>query len=124
MLICSESELNRDIELEEVEEVVGCLKRGKAAGIDGVVGELLKNGGVWMVKSLWVLCGEAFKHARVPEEWTKAIKVPIKNKGKGDRFEQYRGVTLISVVAKVYGMVLERRLRVWCEREGLLRDEQ
>ena len=60
----------------------------------------------------------------MPEDWTRAIKVPILKKGTGDKFEQYRGVTLLSVVSKVYGMVLEKRLRRWCEERGVLVDEQ
>ena len=117
-------EMDDDITEEEVRVVVQRLRNGKAAGVDGVIGELLKEGGNWMITSLWVLCKRMYTDAEVPEEWTRAIKVPVLKKGTGEKFQQYRGVTLLSVVSKVYGMVLEKRLRRWCEERGVLVDEQ
>jgi hypothetical protein len=84
----------------------------------------MREGGEWMVKSVWCMCKRMFVVGQVPDDWTKAVKVPVPNKGIGDRFEQYRGITLISVVSKVYALVLEKRLRRWCEKKGVLVDEQ
>ena len=37
-------------------EAIKNLKNGKAAGIDCIIAEVMKNGGRWMVESVWVLC--------------------------------------------------------------------
>lgn len=37
--------------------------------------------------------------------------VPIINKGEGERIEEYRGVTLMSTLYKVYTTVLAGRLK-------------
>lgn len=55
-----DSELNQEIELEEVVRVVKKLKNGKAAGPDGVCSEILKYGGPTVIDSLWRLCTEIF----------------------------------------------------------------
>ncbi len=53
------------------------------------------------------LCERAWKKGEVPDDWKKAIIVPL-NKGKGSRSEcsSYRGISLLSV----YGRILTERL--------------
>ncbi len=45
-------------------------------------------------------------------------------KGKGDKYEctSFRGISLLSVVGKVYGKMLIKRVREGIE--GMIRDEQ
>ena len=80
--------------------------------------------GEWMLESVWRVCADVFRGERVPVEWLRAMKVPVKKKGSGDQFEDYRGVTLLSVMGKVFGMVMEARLREFCESRGVLTDFQ
>lgn len=108
----------------EVRRAIRRLRNGKAVGVDGVVAEILKYGGEWMLESVWRVCADVFRGERVPLEWLRAIKVPVKKKGSGDQFEDYRGVTLLSVMGKVFGMVMEARLREFCESRGVLTDFQ
>ena len=48
----------------------------------------------------------------VPVDWVIACMVPLR-KGKGDVHEcgNFRGISLLSVVGKVYGTVLINRIR-------------
>ena len=116
--------LDGDVMRWEVRRAIKRLRNGKSVGVDGVVAEVLKNGGEWMEESVWRLCVAVFREEEVPVEWLRAIKVPVKKKGVGDCFDQYRGVTLLSVVGKVFAMVVEARLRSFCESRGLLTDCQ
>ena len=117
-------ELDREIQRWEVVKAIEKQRNGKAGGVDGVVGEILKYGGAWMTESLWRLCRLVFRGEEIPVAWLKAIKVPLRKKGKGERYDDYRGVTLLSVVGKVFGRVIEARLRAYCEKRGLLSDCQ
>ena len=116
--------LDEDIMRWEVERAIRKVKNGKACGEDRVVGEVLKFGGEWMTESIWELCRRVFVGENIPEKWLKSIKVQVKKSGLGDKFEEYRGVTLTSVVGKVFGMIIEARLRDFCEEKGLLSDYQ
>ena len=116
--------LDGDVMRWEVRRAIKRLRDGKAVGVDGVVAEVLKHGGEWMEESVWRLCAAVFRGEVVPVEWLRAIKVPVKKKGVGDSFDQYRGVTLLSVVGKVFAMVVEARLRAFCESRGVLTDCQ
>ncbi len=59
----------------------------------------------------------------MPVDWTSACVVPL-YKGKGDKYEctSFRGISLLSVVGKVYGKVLIKRVREGTE--GMIRDKQ
>ena len=65
----------------------------------------------------------AFESGVVPEDWVTAVIVPL-YKGKEERTEckNYRGITLLSVVGKIYaGILVDRVRRV---TGGLIDDEQ
>jgi len=108
---------------EEVVDALGKLKNGKASGVDEVTAEMLKIGDEYVEEWVWKLCAKAFECGRVPEDWKNAVIVPL-YKGKGERSEckNYRGISLLSVVGKVYARVLMERVRRITE--GLMDDEQ
>ena len=106
-------ELNeRPIGRVEVEEAVKSLKAGKATGLDGVTAELLKKGGESMVLWLERVLGLCFEESSAPRDFRDMSVVPC-YKGKGDKYEcnSYRGISLMSVVGKLYGRILINRVR-------------
>ncbi len=70
-----------------------------------------------------LLCEQAWKKGEVPDDWEKAIIVPL-YKGKGNRSEcsSYRGITLLGIPGKVYGRILTERLMG--VTEGKVSEEQ
>ena len=65
----------------------------------------------------------AFENSVVPEDWRSAVIISS-YKGKGERIEysSYRGISLLSVVGKIYtGILINRVCKV---TEGLIDDEQ
>ena len=95
------------ISIKEVKKALQKLKGGKSPGVDGITAEMLKYGGEMVVKWMHLICTLAWEKGIVPDDWIKAIIVPI-YKGKGDRKEcgSYRGISLLSIPGKVYGRVL------------------
>ncbi len=53
-----------------------------------------------------------FREGRVLSDWRDAYIVPL-YKGKGENYvcSNFRGISLLSVVGKVYGRVLIERIR-------------
>ena len=86
----------------EVEEKVKKLKNGKTAGKDEVTEEMIKSGGDVVVNWIWKLCNMAFE-SDVPEDLRSVVIVPL-HKGKGEmiKCKNYRGISLLSVVGKIY----------------------
>ena len=100
-----------EVKKAEVRKAIERLKVGKAPGIDGITAEMLKYGGDEVVEWMLHICNLAWKQGVVPEEWMKAIIIPIyKGKGNRDMCSSYRGISLLSMPGKVYGRVLTERM--------------
>ena len=118
------SVLNEPISRFEICKAVDAAKLGKAAGVDEIPAEVLKNDSV--VDMLLKFCNGCFDLGRVPTEWTRGIINPIYKPGSDDDRDplNYRGITLISVPCKIYCSVLNARLTSWLEANDQLCDEQ
>ena len=117
----------RDITIEEVKRALNEMKGGKAPVMDGVRVEMLKEGGVTVLEWLGRLFNICFMLSIVPVDWVMACMVSL-YKGKGDVYEcsNFRGISLLSVVGKVYGRVFINRIRdktedVIAEVQGVFR---
>lgn len=97
---------------QEVREATKRSHNNKATGIDNIPIEAIKAchevGIKWMTK----IFNQAWKERKVPEDWQRAVIVPIwKNKGSKKECSQYRGISLLSHVGKIFARILEQRVR-------------
>ena len=94
----------------EVEVRVRKLKNRKAAGKDEVMGEMIKGGGDSLVDWIWRLCNMAFESGFVLEVLRSAVIIPLyKSKGERTECSNYRGISLLRVVVKIYaGIIVDR----------------
>ena len=60
----------------------------------------------------------------IPKDWARGIIVPIYKSGEKDNFDNYRGITLLSIVGKLYTTILNNRLSEWLEVNNKLVEEQ
>ena len=104
-------ENEREIAREEVKRALNETKGDKAHGMDGVRVEMLKEGGVTVLEGLVRVFNICIMLSIVPVDWVIACMVPL-YKGKGDVHEcsNFRGISLLSVVGKVYGRILIGRI--------------
>ena len=86
---------------------MGKFKNGKAVGKDEVTGEMIKGGGDRVVDCIWRLCNMACESDVVPGDLRSAVIVPL-DKGKGERTEckNYKDISLLSMVRKMYAGIL------------------
>ena len=105
-------ENEREITREEMKRALNETKGGKAPGMDGVRVEMLKEGGMTVLEWLVRVFNICFMLSIVPVDWVIACMVPL-YKGKGDvhEYSNFTGISLLSVVGKVYGRVLINRIR-------------
>ena len=116
--------LNEIINIEEVKTAISALKVGKASGFDELTNEMLKS--TWFTEALYVLFDFCFETGTIPSVWYKAIVSPIPKSTKNDpRIPvNYRGISLLSTVYKVYSSILNSRLTNYLEQNNLLVEEQ
>ncbi len=120
----SNNDLNKPLEFAEVEKMVNRAKSGKSAGTDGIPNEVLKSHNV--IKCLHVLFQLCFDSGLIPSIWTQSIICPIpKNKTSDPRVPlNYRGLSILSCVYKIYTAILNNRILSYLEENDLLHDEQ
>ena len=100
------------------------LKNNKTGGSDGLVGELLKYGGSGMIYLLQQLFSVVWREEFVPPQWREDLIVNSFKKGDKEDLGNYRGITLLSVVGKVFFKVLNNRLVQHFDKGGVLHEGQ
>ena len=65
-----------------------------------------------------------FACERIPSDWSKGLILPLYKDGDERVPSNYRGITLLSVVGKLYSSVLTKRLSSWCEENNKISEEQ
>ncbi|XP_025163183.1 uncharacterized protein LOC112590540 [Harpegnathos saltator] len=100
------------------------LKDNKAVGGDEIPNEAWKYGGERMEEWIREMCNRVWRGEEWPEEWKEGIVVPIVKKGEGRVVGEYRGVTLMNTLYKIYASVLAGRLRKEVEEKGLIPQNQ
>ena len=116
-------ELNTPITPEEVSAAFKRLKRHKASGMDGIKAEYLIDAEDILLEPLTV----TFNHmlaCGVPHSWCSGVIHPIFKSGDANDPSNYRGITVTSVLAKLFAMVLEARMSIWAEDHDLRADGQ
>ena len=120
------SKLDAPISKAEVEQAVKRLKRGKATGADGIPNEFMKEGGEGVIEVLWKLIGQVWGEEAIPQDWAEGLVTPLFKEGDKQDVNNYRGITLLATVGKVFCSILDTRLTAYCEdpRFPRLREEQ
>ena len=65
-----------------------------------------------------------FANGEYPRLWGEGIIVPIFKGGNPDEAGNYRGITLINIMGKIYSQILLNRLNKWAETEEKNLDSQ
>lgn len=101
------SELDRHFSIEELYEGVASTKAGKAAGLDGIYPEFIKNLGkramIWLLKCL----NKIFNTSNLPSLLKRANIMAIPKDLLN--LESYRPIALLSVVYKLLEKLINMR---------------
>ena len=89
------------------------------------------EGEVWKIQRQVLFQHDSWQQLSLPhsvclsaEFGSKSIIVPIYNKGDADSPGNYRGVSLLSVVCKIFTYILNKRLTEWTENGNKLSEKR
>jgi hypothetical protein len=94
------------------------LRRNKAAGLDGIKAEFLLDADDMLHVPLQIVFNKLLQQGYSASLSTGIIHALHKG-GDALQFENYRGITVGHVLAKVFAMILEAWLSSWAEERGL-----
>jgi len=92
--------------------------------MDGIPNEVWRYRGEEMKNWAWEICRRVWRGEGWPDQWKEGGIVLIIKKGDGERAEDYRGVTLMSSIYKIYTTILAERLKEEVERRGIIPSNQ
>jgi hypothetical protein len=100
-----------DFSLAEMDAVWKEIPLGKAAGVDGIMGEMLKYGDAACKSLLLAMFNKVLEKGEIPADWTRALVVPIyKNKGSDREAKNYRPIALTCVTRRIFERLLFKRM--------------
>ena len=110
-------DLDAEPTLEELSKAVDSLACGKAPGTDGIPIDIIKHCKCTLLQPLHDTLCQCWREGDVPQDMRDAKIVTLyKNKGDKSDCNNYRGISLFSIVGKVYARVVLARLQQLAER--------
>eukprot|EP00745_Piridium_sociabile_P043608 TRINITY_DN8944_c0_g1_i10.p1 TRINITY_DN8944_c0_g1~~TRINITY_DN8944_c0_g1_i10.p1 ORF type:complete len:1137 (-),score=123.12 TRINITY_DN8944_c0_g1_i10:208-3198(-) len=119
-----DSTLDGEISEREILKAIKKMKNGKAAGNDCVLAEMLKHSQQTILPFLLKYFNAMFSRGYFPLKWSEAIIVPLHKKGDTNIPDNYRGISLLSVLSKVFTHIMNDRLTLWAEQNGIICEAQ
>ena len=98
------------IKEQDVEDILKCIDTNKAYGPDNISPRLLKEAGPSIVKNLTKIFNKSLELARFPLIWKRANVLPIYKKAETFITTNYRPVSLLSILAKVFEKIVFKYL--------------
>ena len=94
----------------EIRKLLAKINSNKASGPDAIHGKILKNCAVGLAYPLSLLFKLSYNTGCVPKEWKIAHVVPVHKKGSKENIENYRPISLTSLVMKTFERLLKNEI--------------
>ena len=121
---CANAQLDDDITEAEILGALRKLKKGKAPGPDGLSSDFFQHAMDVHIKFLVPLFNKIFSTGDYPGSWSNAVLFPLHKKGSTKRADNYRGISLLNIVSKLYSSVINERLSQFCEENDSIPESQ
>ena len=111
-------ELDSEPLVEELSQVIDSLASGKAPGNEGIPPDLTKHGKATIMLPLHEVICQCWQQGAVPQDMRDSKIITLyKNKGERNHCNNYRGISLLSIVGRVFApRVIRIRLQKLAER--------
>ena len=118
--------LDDDICEEEIKAAIRRLKPNTSPGLDGLPPTLFKlfHGNDTIITFLNTLFNTVLEHGIFPTSWASGYIKPLYKGGRKTDPQNYRGITILPVLGKIFTSIINERLQYWCDIHNLLPDSQ
>ena len=106
----SDAEFDLNFCPENIKHLLRNINSNKACGPDGIHGKILKNCAGGLAFPLSLLFEISYNSGIIPTEWKLAHVVPIHKKGSKENIENYRPISLTSLMMKTFERLIKQEL--------------
>ena len=117
--------LNNDFTYTEIDNLINKLKNNKSTGVDNIINEFIKYSPPEFKYLLTKLFNVILRTGLIPTNWCLSFISPIfKNKGSRNDPNNYRGISLISCLGKLFTALINERLTKFVNENNIIGEEQ
>ena len=116
--------LDSPIEYWELVSVVRKLNDKKAPGEDGVCYEFYKNAPNCFLKDILAVFNNIFLRESIPDSFRISILTPLFKKGDPSLPSNYRGLSLMNTICKIFNSIILNRINFWLEKFNIMNEFQ
>jgi len=115
----------QELAVWQVEKYLQTIKNNTAMGHDEIPGWLLKKLSTALAPNLTMIFNRSFEQSYFPKIWKKANVTAIwKGKGKRSDPVNYRPISILPVLARVFEKIAARQLSRYCEEHEIIPKQQ
>ncbi|XP_075162649.1 uncharacterized protein LOC142235283 [Haematobia irritans] len=122
--LVTNNSLDQDITITEIKDMLMKTKPNKAPGEDRITYEYFANATDEFLTQLAKIYSKIYKENRIDSEFQRSVIFPIHKKGSLENPENYRGISFMNTVAKIFMGVLNQRLVKWVDEHSILVEHQ
>ncbi len=100
------------------------LKASKASGYDGIPTSMIKDGAEELAVPLTYLINSCLEQSVFPDTEKYAKIIPVYKSGKRSSMDNYRPISILPVLSKVFEKVVQKQLYEYLEKNSLLSPNQ
>ena len=117
--------LNLYIQKDEIIKCIQKLKNNKSGGEDAIINEYIKTTSNQFIEIYEKLFNLIFDTGFIPESWVVGNIIPIyKNKGDSNDPKNFRPITLVSCLGKLFTAILSERLSKYSDDFFVMHENQ
>uniref|UniRef100_A0ABM0MQP8 RNA-directed DNA polymerase from mobile element jockey-like n=1 Tax=Saccoglossus kowalevskii TaxID=10224 RepID=A0ABM0MQP8_SACKO len=116
--------LDQNISQLEIQTAISALKNRKSPGEDNITNEMIKTGTNVLIKPLQKLFNHILNSGHSPSAWNMGIITPNFKKGERADPGNYRGITLLNSLSKLFTSILKERHTKHINENNIIMKEQ
>lgn len=111
-------------EENEILRAINKIKVNKTPGPDRISPRIIKEAKNELIKPLSMLFSKSLSTGKVPDEWKLANVTPIFKKGDKSQSQNYRPISLTSIVGKLMESLIRDKTVAFLENNNIIKDSQ
>ena len=110
--------------LEFIESTIQSGKNKKSCGPDGISSYILKKLPASAILLLTIIINNCINHSYFPTNWKTSIIIPLPKKGSANNIKNFRPISLIDSVSKIFEKVILDKISNFCEDHNIVQNNQ
>ena len=121
----SNTEFNiQNVSITKVYKLLSTIKTSKSAGYDRISGKLLSDAAEAIAPTLTAIFNASINTGIFPDDFKIAIISPIHKSGRKTNCDNYRPISVLPSVAKIFERLITEQLETYLESNSILAEQQ